>query len=188
MLEYPVGYRNKGGDVRPTVRSSPEDEAFEAELQRAFLDTPLHRLLGLHVHAVEETDWMGRAVIDMPVASGALGGTKNLHGGAISTLCDVASAWAARRASRMDPKQQTLVSTDLHVRFVSRPTETFVRATASVAHGGSRLIVVNCDVSDGERESLVAVASFSAMVVPVRLPLAHRSEADHHSLSAEAHS
>jgi uncharacterized protein (TIGR00369 family) len=170
------------------LRPTPEDEAFEAELQRAFLDTPLHKLLGLYVQPVAGADWMGRAVVDMPVGPGALGGTKNLHGGAIATLCDVASAWAARRASRMDASTQTLVSTDLHVRFVGRPTGNFVRATALVGRAGSRLTVVSCNITDGEGESLVAVASFGAMVVPARLPLVQASEADQQSLSPEVHS
>ena len=92
----------------------------------------------------------------MPVAPGAFNASGNLHGGAIATLVDVAAGSVAARTSSFRPGENTLVTADLHVRYLGRPKGDVVRAEARVMRAGRQLIVV---------------ADFSAMLVPRREPL-----------------
>lgn len=141
-------------------------DAEMAALEERFHSMPLHALLGLEF--VERTD--ERVVVSMPVRAEAFGSTGALHGGAIATLVDVASASAAVRSSSFVPGQNTLVTADLHVRYLGRPHGDVVRAVAGVIRAGKQLVVVECRVLDPE-DRIIAVADFAGMVVPLRDPL-----------------
>lgn len=106
----------------------------------------------------------------MPVRPEAFGFTANLHGGAIATLVDLACALAAARATDFDPETESLVTADMHVRYLGRPGTGAVIGRAEVVRIGSQLIVIECKVVD-EDEHLVASADFSMMRVPLRRPL-----------------
>ena len=86
-------------------------------------------------------------------AEAAFNQTGNLHGGAIATLIDVACGSTAARASSFQPGSNTLVTADLHVRYLGRPKGDVVRAEAQVMRAGRQLVVVECRVVDpGERD------------------------------------
>jgi uncharacterized protein (TIGR00369 family) len=142
------------------------DPAILEALRRANEATPLHALLGLRFPPADP----GTSVVEMPVAEGAFNASGNLHGGAVATLVDVACGSAAARAGRFRPGENTLVTADLHVRYLGRPKGLVVRATARVMRAGRQLVVVDCRVAD-ELGNVIAVADFSAMVVPLRQPL-----------------
>ena len=134
---------------------------------RALLhEIPLHALLGIEL--VE----LGKAhsVLSMPVREQALNSTGNVHGGAIATLIDVAAGIAAALGSGLQRGKQSLVTADLHVRYLGRPHSDLVYARAEMLRAGRQLIVVGCRVTDGE-ERLIASADFSMMIVPLRVPL-----------------
>lgn len=137
-----------------------------AALEERFRSTPLHALLGLEF--LERSD--ERVVVSMPVRNEAFGSTGNLHGGAIATLIDVAAASAAARSSSFVPGKNTLVTADLHVRYLGRPNGDLVRAVASVIRAGRQLVVVECKVLDPE-DRVIATADFAGMVVPLRDPI-----------------
>ena len=141
-------------------------EAEIQALQERFHQTPLHALLGLEF--VERGD--GRSVVRMPMRPEAYGSTGNLHGGAIATLIDVASASAAVRGSAFEPGKNTMVTADLHVRYLARPKGDWVRAEADVERAGRSLVVVSCRVVD-DHDRVIALGDFSGMVVPLREPL-----------------
>lgn len=145
-----------------------DDPELMARLYESFRATPLHALLGIDY--VEEAQPDGTVVVSMPVRPEAYGASGNLHGGAIATLIDVAAATAAARESAFVPGVNTLVTADLHVRYLGRPTGDMVYAQAHVVRAGRQLIVVECRVVDGE-DRVIAVADFSSMVVPLREPL-----------------
>jgi uncharacterized protein (TIGR00369 family) len=130
---------------------------------------PLHEHLALECDVPEEG--ATTATVSMPVRPAAFGFTANLHGGAIATLVDVACAMAAARASGFDPERQSLVTADMHLRYLGRPRTGMVHANAEVVKVGRQLIVVNCEVVDDEGH-IVALADFSSMIVPLRGPLA----------------
>lgn len=148
------------GEARPHAELA-------AMMRQAFLDVPLHGLLGLEVIEVGEP---GRAVMAIPLAANALGRTGQLHGGVIAVLCDLTCAAAATTASSYDPAAMSLVTADLHVRYLGPAKGESVRAEAEVVKAGRTLIVVAAEVQDSTGRA-VAVADFSAMLVPFRPPL-----------------
>ncbi len=128
---------------------------------------PLHELLGLEFDRPDEGSSV--AEVRMPVRPEAFGFTANLHGGAIATLVDLACALAAARRSGFDPLVESLVTADMHVRYLGRPRGDVVVARAEVVRVGQQLIVVECKVVDGDH--IIATADFSMMKVPLRRPL-----------------
>ncbi len=146
--------------------------AIAEHLRATFLQTPLHKLLDLRFLPTEEG-----VVVEMPVSEAAFNQTGNLHGGAIATLIDVACGSTAARASTFEPGRNTLVTADLHVRYLGRPKGDVVRAEARVMRAGRQLVVVECRVVD-PLGNIVAFADFSAMVVPLRAPLRPTEGAD----------
>jgi len=161
------------------VPYSSIDPAMLAEMAARFKATPLHALLGLDIRPPDPAD-PDLAIVDMPVAPGAFGSTGNLHGGAIATLVDVACASAASRSSSFVPGQNTLVTADMHVRYLGRAKGTAVRAEARVVSSGRTLIVVEGRVVD-ELDTLIAAADFSAMIVGLREPFMPALRTDDHA-------
>ena len=132
---------------------------------RRITDVDLHRLLDLRLVSIEEP-----VAVEMPVAPAALNSSGNLHGGAIATLIDVSAGLAAAIGSGFDPGRNSIVTADLHVRYLGRPKTDTVRATSHVLRAGRQLVVVECRVTDGD-DNTIAVADFSMMIVPHRAPL-----------------
>ena len=148
---------------------SEPDPAALAALRGAFATTPLHRFLALNVR--DDVGEPGLVVVEMPVAAPAFNGSGNLHGGALATLIDVAAGSCAGRAAGFDPFRESLVTADLHVRYLGRPKAGPVRAVARLIRSGRMLIVVEVRVLD-PLDNVIAAADFSAMVVDRREPLA----------------
>lgn len=153
-----------------------QGEALIAHLRETFLATPLHKLLGLRFLERGPDE----ICIEMPVRPEAFNASGNLHGGAIATLVDVAAGSCAARASGFDHATQSLVTADLHVRYLGRPKGDTVRAEARVMRSGRMLIVVEIRVLD-PLDNVIAAADFSAMVVPRREPLRAEAPSDPHS-------
>lgn len=110
------------------------------------------------------------AEVHMPIRPAALGSSGNLHGGAIATMVDLACALAAARASGHDPAVDSIVTADMHIRYLGTPRSSgSVTAHAHVLRAGARLIVVECEVRDATGH-LIATADLSMMKVPLRHP------------------
>jgi len=153
-------------------------EEFAAFMRARFEATPLHGLLGIALEPLDD-DNPAVVVAEMPVAPGAFNASGNLHGGAIATLIDVAAGTcAARNSPGFKPGETTIVTADLHVRYLGRPKGVVVRATARVVRAGRQLTVIDCQVTD-ELDNMVAVADFASMVVPLRHPLPQAAGGDH---------
>lgn len=129
---------------------------------------PLHDHLGLEV--VPQDEGVVWSDVRMPVRPAAFGFTRNLHGGAIATLVDLSCAIAAVRATGFDASKESLVTADMHLRYVGRPGTANVIARSEVVRAGSQLIVIECKVID-EDEHLVCSADLSMMRVSLRRPL-----------------
>ncbi len=154
----------------PRPDAALERQAAIAEARRNFTTMPLHRLLGISVREPDPADGSGLVVADMPVRTEAFNASGNLHGGALATLIDVAGGSCAARASGFDPSTESLVTADLHVRYLGRPKGDTVRAEARPLRAGRMLIVVEIRVLD-PLDNVIAYADFSSMVVPRREPL-----------------
>jgi len=150
-----------------------QGDALLLHLRDTFHNTPLHRLLRFRFLEIEP----GAVAVEMPVEADAMNASGNLHGGAIATLVDVAAGACAARASGFDPLRQSLVTADLHVRYLGRPKGDTVRAEARVMRSGRMLIVVEVRVLD-PLDNVIAAADFSAMVVPRRDALRPETPSD----------
>lgn len=128
---------------------------------------PLHNLLGFEVHP-EPDGPISR--VDMPVRAESFGVNDNLHGGALATLVDLASALAAVRKRTIDLDVESLVTADIHIRYLGQPRTDTVTASAEVVRDGRQMIVIECRVHDGGGH-LIASADVGMMVVPRRRPL-----------------
>jgi uncharacterized protein (TIGR00369 family) len=136
-------------------------------------DSPIQRLLGLRFVSLGSDE----VIVEMPVREEAFNSTGNLHGGAIATLIDVAAGTAAALGSRFRPGVESIVTADLHVRYLGRPKTDMVLAKARVLRAGRQLTVVECQVAD-DSGNMVAIADFSSMLVPVREPLRPNEQAE----------
>lgn len=114
--------------------NDPQPGSFDpVEVTERLQLSPLHRFLGLRAVRIDTEV----AVLEMPIEENAFGGTGNLHGGALATLIDVTSAMAASRANPFDFETHSLVTADLHVRYLGRPKGgDSVRAEARVVKTG----------------------------------------------------
>ena len=137
----------------------------------------MHQVLGLTIERVEPGD----AVVAMPVAGSALNGSGNLHGGAIATLLDVACGIAAASAKGIDRHQHTMVTTDMHVRFLGRAKTAHVRGEGKVVRAGRQLVVVEGRVVDHDG-NVIASADAAFMVVERRQPLPSAERVDPEAL------
>lgn len=129
------------------------------------LPIPLHDLLGLEFDLPPRGE--GWAEVRMAVAPPAFGFGPNLHGGAIATMVDLACALAAVQNSDVDMATQSMVTADMHVRYLGKAKTETVVARAEVVRVGSQLIVLDCKVRDTDGH-VVASADFSMMIVPTR--------------------
>jgi uncharacterized protein (TIGR00369 family) len=136
-------------------------------------DSPIQRLLGLRFVTLGADE----VIVEMPVRAEAFNSTGNLHGGAIATMIDVAAGTMAALGSRFRPGIESIVTADLHIRYLGRPKTDTVLATAKVLRAGRQLTVVECTVAD-DSGNLVAIADFSSMLVPVREPLRPSDQAE----------
>ncbi|MCU1456637.1 MAG: thioesterase superfamily protein [Actinomycetia bacterium] len=147
-----------------------DDETLRAEainaLRYSFTATALHKLLGLRMLPTGDDV----TIVEMPVGEAAFNQSGNLHGGAIATLIDVASGTMAARAANFIPGVNTVVTADLHVRYLGRPKGDTIRAEARPMRVGRQLVIIECRVLDDE-ENLIAFADFASMLVPKREPL-----------------
>jgi uncharacterized protein (TIGR00369 family) len=154
------------GDGSRLIRVAELPQSERDQMRAMLHQTPLHALLGIEIVELGAA----HSILSMPVREQAFNSTGNLHGGAIATLIDVAAGTAAAMGSGFQPGKQSLVTADLHVRYLGRPHGDLVFARAEVLKTGRQLIVVGCGVTDSEGR-LIASADFSMMIVALRAPL-----------------
>lgn len=142
------------------VADLPEDQ--REHIHSMFQSSPLSALLDLQLVELGPR----HAVVCMPNGSQAFNSSGRLHGGAIATLIDQAAGTAAASAGGLNTTTHSLVTVDLHVRYLARAKGDRVHARAEVIKVGSRLITVECKVTDAEGR-LVAVSDFGMMIVPL---------------------
>jgi uncharacterized protein (TIGR00369 family) len=140
--------------------------AADIPISDAFLQSEVETRLGLQLVELSPE----RVVIRMPVGPAAFNSSGNLHGGAIATLVDVSAGMVAAVGSGFRPGIETIVTADLHVRYLGRAKGDAVIAESRVLRAGKMLVVVECVVRD-TLDNVIAVADFSSMIVPLRDPL-----------------
>ena len=134
--------------------AQPNDAQLSAEelarLHEAFSRVAYARLLGLEIVRLER----GAAVLSLGIRPELTRMEGIVHGGAIASLLDSASAFAV--LSLLRPEEQT-VTVDLTLHFLRAVRDGSVEARAKVLRAGRRVVTVSIEASDSAGK-LVATA------------------------------
>jgi uncharacterized protein (TIGR00369 family) len=112
-------------------------------IQKAMSTVPFARLLGIELEEITS----GTATLGVDVQKELTQNHGVVHGGAIASLIDTATAFAI--ISLLAPREK-VTTVDLTISYIRPVTEGRVRATAKVLRAGRRLFVVSADVFDKE--------------------------------------
>jgi len=124
-----------------------------AKLSRAheaFASVPYAKFLGLELGEIAN----GAASIHLDVRDELKQNQGVVHGGAVASLIDTASAFAVLTQIELEERVTT---TDLTIHYLRPITSGRMTATARVVRGGRRLFVLSVEVTN-DRDVLVATA------------------------------
>ncbi len=130
-----------------------ETELTPAQLKRvhkALASVPYAKLLGLEVEKVA----MGTATLVLPVRKELTQNHGVVHGGAVASLIDSATAFAI--IPLLSPKEK-VTTVDLTISYLRPVTSGQMKAVAKVIRAGRRLIAVSAEVFNSD-ETLTATA------------------------------
>jgi len=118
--------------------------------REAFRSVEYAKFLGLEMGEVGD----GTASVHLDVRAELLQYHSVVHGGAIASLIDTASAFAALTRIDLDERVTT---TDLTIHYLRPISSGRMTATARIVRGGRRLVVLSVDVTN-DSNALVATA------------------------------
>ena len=118
--------------------------------RNAFAAVPYANFLGLQLGEVRT----GEASVHLDIRDELRQNQGVVHGGAIASLIDTASAFAVLTQINLDERVTT---TDLTIHYLRPATNGRIAATARIVRGGRRLFVLTVDVHD-EAGALIATA------------------------------
>ena len=119
-------------------------------IQKALSSVPFAKLLELELESVER----GTATLALNVRKELTQNQGIVHGGAIASLIDTATAFAI--LSLLEPGER-VTTVDLTISYLRPVVRGRLRAVAKVIRGGRRLFVVSAEVLEDE-EKLAATA------------------------------
>ena len=119
-------------------------------IQKAITTVPFARLLGIELEGVAS----GTATLAINVRKDLMQNQGVVHGGAIASLIDTATAFAI--ISILDPKER-VTTVDLAISYLRPASGGRLRAVARVVRPGRRLFVVSAEVFD-KNERLITTA------------------------------
>ena len=126
------------------------DPAKLSRARTAFASVPYAKFLGLELGAVAN----GQVSVHLRVRDELLQNQGVVHGGAVASLIDTASAFAV--LSQIDVNER-VTTTDLTIHYLRPVTTGRMTATARIVRGGRRLFVLSVDVTN-EADALLATA------------------------------
>jgi uncharacterized protein (TIGR00369 family) len=116
----------------------------------AFASVPYAKFLGLELGDMSQ----GQVSVHLQVRDELLQNLGVVHGGAVASLIDTASAFAVLSQIEL---HERVTTTDLTIHYLRPVTSGRITAIARVVRGGRRLFVLAVEVTD-DREKLVATA------------------------------
>ena len=128
----------------------------------AFASVAYAKFLGLELGEVRH----GEARIHLDVRDELKQNQGVVHGGAIASLIDTASAFAVLTQIDLDERVTT---TDLTIHYLRPATTGRMTATARTIRGGRRLFVLSVDVHD-EAHALIATAVTTYIKIEAKPP------------------
>lgn len=129
---------------------SEPDPTKLARARTAFASVPYAKFLGLELGDVAN----GQVSVHLRVRDELLQNQGVVHGGAVASLIDTASAFAV--LSQIDVKER-VTTTDLTIHYLRPVTTGRMTATARIVRGGRRLFVLSVEVTN-EADALLATA------------------------------
>ena len=143
--------------------SQPEVNPQKLERARtAFASVPYAQFLGLQLGEVGP----GQASIHLDVRDELKQNQGVVHGGAIASLIDTASAFAVLTQIDLDERVTT---TDLTIHYLRPATTGRITAIARIIRGGRRLFVLAVEVHD-EAQALIATAVTTYIKIGQKTP------------------
>jgi uncharacterized protein (TIGR00369 family) len=121
-----------------------------ARARSAFAAVPYARFLGLQLGEVRQ----GEVSIHLDIRDELKQNQGVVHGGAIASLIDTASAFAVLTQIDLDERVTT---TDLTIHYLRPAIAGRITATARIIRGGRRLFVLSVEVH-GHGDALIATA------------------------------
>jgi uncharacterized protein (TIGR00369 family) len=118
--------------------------------RRTFAAVPYAKFLGLELGEVTS----GEATIHLTVRDELKQYQGVVHGGAVASLIDTASAFAVLTQIEI---HERVTTTDLTIHYLRPITEGRMAATARIVRGGRRLFVLSVEVRN-DRDVLMATA------------------------------
>src|SRR5947207_7984235 len=115
------------------------DEVRSALIREAFATVPFARLLGLELGAIRP----GEANLHLEVRDELRQNQGVVHGGAVASLIDTASAFAV--VTQLEPNER-VTTTDLTIHYLRPVTAGRLTATARTVRAGRRLFVLSVEV------------------------------------------
>ena len=132
------------------MSESELNEARIARIQEAFASVPYAKFLGLQLGEMKP----GGASLHLEVRDELRQNQGVVHGGAVASLIDTASAFAV--VTQLEPNER-VTTTDLTIHYLRPVTAGRLTATARTVRAGRRLFVLSVEVIDDQRQ-LVATA------------------------------
>ena len=124
--------------------------AQKKRISSALDDVPYAKLLGITLAQIDS----GTATLRMPVRKQLTQNHGVVHGGAMASLIDSATAFAI--ISLLEP-QEKVTTVDLTISYLRPVTKGQLNCAAKVVRSGRRLLVVSAEVFD-DTQKLVATA------------------------------
>ena len=125
-------------------------EARVGRIHEAFATVPYAKFLGLELGEMKP----GEASLHLEVRDELRQNQGVVHGGAVASLIDTASAFAV--VTQLEPNER-VTTTDLTIHYLRPVTAGRLTATARTVQAGRRLFVLSVEVTD-DRQKLVATA------------------------------
>jgi len=126
------------------------NEARVARIHEAFASVPYAKFLGLELGEMKP----GEASIHLAVRDDLRQNQGVVHGGAVASLIDTASAFAV--VTQLEPNER-VTTTDLTIHYLRPVTAGRLTATAHTVRAGRRLFVLSVEVMD-DHQRLIATA------------------------------
>jgi uncharacterized protein (TIGR00369 family) len=147
----------------PAPRFTPKDPAFEARVRASFLTQRFLTLVGATLEAVRP----GYVEMHLPGRPDVRQQHGYFHGGAIATIFDSASAYAA---FTLIPPHETILTVEYKLNLLAPGKGDRLIVRAQVVKPGRTLTVVQADAfgASAEGESLCATTMQTLMAVPER--------------------
>jgi acyl-CoA thioesterase len=128
-------------------------------IQKAISTVPYARLLGIQVAEVGP----GTATLTLKIRRDLTQNHGVVHGGAVASLIDTATAFAI--LSLLSPKEK-VTTVDLTISYLRPVTEGQLSATAEIVRAGRRLFVVSANVTDATGRLIATALSTYIKISP----------------------